>query len=183
MDVYQLIEKKQATRDLEIQEAYRELVRAMANGTEPEVETIEETLREAGRTVTQLREDVERQVYRQGLRELAAELPATRTEMNKLEEEIRKADHTLRQAHLAHQAAVLPIVSQLSVLRSKEVEIMRVESNLVQSCGDQAMQNRLKALRKMSESQPHYHAEPWIKERHEKIVAELEALEATMREW
>jgi seryl-tRNA synthetase len=92
---------------------YDALVRKIADGKEPPLETVEATLQGAGKTAADLEAAVELLVERRRLRAIADKLPALESEAAALQVKAGKANAILEAAEQEHARAIHPIQCRL----------------------------------------------------------------------
>ena len=78
--------------------SYRELVAAISTGQEPNPIDVEHLLAEAGKSLDDLRKDVEHDQRRMALTAAGAATPKLKDQRRKLDEQIAAADRTLEAA-------------------------------------------------------------------------------------
>lgn len=115
---------------------YRELVAAIASGREPAATEVQHVLASVGKSVDELRKDVDRQQTRAGLRALMNSLPKFETERRALDSQIAAADRELAVAEKRHEDTTAPLFAARRDIDLAIAEAERASNILVQSCDD-----------------------------------------------
>jgi ABC-type polysaccharide/polyol phosphate transport system ATPase subunit len=89
--------------------SYRELVAGIATGEEPNPAEVERLLSETGKSVDDLRKDVETYQQRMELKAAVAAVPSLQIERQTLDEQIAAADRALKVAEDLHDETTQPL--------------------------------------------------------------------------
>lgn len=109
--VLDAVVEKQRKREEAAAKDYRALVRQIASDPSkpPAVDRVDDVLRAVGRSVDDLRGDVQTCQHRNGLREQIAAAAKMQSERDTILEQITKADAVFKTAEEAHRQTVLPL--------------------------------------------------------------------------
>jgi chromosome segregation ATPase len=116
--------------------SYRELVAGIATGEEPNPAEVERLLSEAGKSVEDLRKDVETYQHRMELKAAVAAVPNLQTERHTLDEQIAAADRALQVAEDLHDEATSPLYIRRQQVVAAINEAERARHKLVATCDD-----------------------------------------------
>ena len=122
---------------------YRELVAAIASGSEPSPTEIEQLLTETQKSVDDLRRDVEKLQYRSALKASVAAIPGFEAERRAIDDQIAAADRKLAEAECQHEETIHPLH-----LRRREIDQAisdgeAARRELVSSCEDADLRREL----------------------------------------
>ncbi|HAN97030.1 MAG TPA: hypothetical protein DCQ98_06160 [Planctomycetaceae bacterium] len=125
---------------------YRELVAAIASGSEPSPTEIEQLLTETQKSVDDLRRDVEKQQHRAKLKASVASIPGFEAERAAIDAQIAAADKKLAESESQHEETVHPLH-----LRRREVDQAisdgeAARRELVSSCEDADLRRELEDI-------------------------------------
>lgn len=115
---------------------YRELVAGIAAGDEPNPAEVERLLADAGKSLDDLRRDVEQYQHRMALRATVAEMPALEAERRSIDEQIAAADQTLEAAEQQHDQTTDPLYARRREINQALSEGSTALGELVRTCGD-----------------------------------------------
>ena len=96
-------------------------------------------LREAGKTLDDLREAVERLQARRRLREQMDELPKLAAERQEIEKQLAAADNILADAEQQHSEVTAPLRARLVQIREASWAAESAKTQLVQTCDEPAL--------------------------------------------
>lgn len=139
MNVTALFEKiagRQQERQHRRIEDYRELVAAMAVGEVPAAETVERTLADAGKSLDDLRADVEHYQRRMALKAAVAAIPNLDAERRDIDKQIAEADRLLEAAEKRHDETTFPLYERRRAVTEALSEGSRAVTELVLTCND-----------------------------------------------
>lgn len=142
MSLSTLIERiagKQQEREQARAADFRGIVQQIAAGKEPDADRVDAVLREAGKTLDDLREAVERLQARRRLREQLDGLPKLAAERREIEKQIAAADNTLADAEQKHAEVTAPLHARLVQVREASWAAESAKTQLVQTCTDPAL--------------------------------------------
>ncbi len=118
---------------------YADIITAIAFGTEPDPEEVERILSQAGKSVNDLKADVDKAGQRMALRALAESLPTLQAGRDELVQQIRKLDADFAKAEEEHDEARFPIEDRLRQCDQAIREATRAREDLVATCEDPAL--------------------------------------------
>jgi len=116
--------------------SYRELVAGIATGEEPNPAEVERLLSETGKSVDDLRKDVETYQQRMELKAAVAAAPDLQTERQTLDEQIAAADRALKAAEDLHDETTQPLYFRRQQVIAAINEAERARHKLVATCDD-----------------------------------------------
>lgn len=116
--------------------SFRELVAGIAAGEEPNPAEVERLLASAGKSVDDLRLDVERYQHRMALKAAAAAMPGLEAERRTLDEQIAAADKLLEAAENQHTETTRPFYFRRREVDQAISEGTTARMELVYSCED-----------------------------------------------
>lgn len=125
---------------------FRGLVAKIADGQEPDADTVDSVLSAAGKTADDLREAVERLAHRRQLREQFRRLPELEAEKQKVEREIASANAALEAAERRHHEAVAPLEARLAEIRELVSAGEAARRHLADGCTDAGLLARYRKL-------------------------------------
>jgi hypothetical protein len=126
--------------------SYRELVAGIATGEEPNPADVERLLAETGKSVDQLRKDVENYQRRMELKARAAEVPELQAELLALDDKIAAADRALKVAEELHDETTNPLHFRRQQVNAAINEADRARHELVETCDDPGLRRELAEL-------------------------------------
>jgi hypothetical protein len=139
MGMISLIERiaeKQRARIEKHQASFKQLVTMVADGKEPNVDLVEETLAASGKSLDDLQAAVQLLERRRALRKQFDQGPAFTKERAELEKKIITADQAFEQAERRHEAAVAPLVARMSQVVTGQRQAETAREQLTESCAD-----------------------------------------------
>ncbi|RMF20525.1 MAG: hypothetical protein D6760_11390, partial [Deltaproteobacteria bacterium] len=122
---------------------YRELVPAIATGKEPAPADVERLLAEAGKSLDDLRRDVEHYQRRMALKAAVASMPKLEDQRRQLDEQIAAADRLLEEAEKQHEETTEPLYARRREVDAAIADASRALSELVHSCQDPDLRREL----------------------------------------
>lgn len=142
MSIASLIERiagKQRERQAARAADFRSLVARIADGQEPDADTVDRVLQDAGKSLDELRQAVERLHHRRQLREQLDRLPALASERQEIEKQIAAADAALEAAEKKHSETTGPLVARLQQIRELVAAAEAAKRQLADTCTDDAL--------------------------------------------
>lgn len=149
MSLSTLLEKiagKQHERRRQRMAGYRDFVAGVATGDEPDADDVERTLAAAGKTLDDLRQDVERYQHRLALKAMVASMPKLEAEQQELRRQVAKADDALADAEQRHNEVTAPLYAQLDQLKAALSDAEAGKRELYHTCDDPDLRQELDAL-------------------------------------
>ena len=122
---------------------FRQLVAQIADGNEPDAETIEHVLNGNGKTIDDLREAVELLERRRELRRVMDSEPKLAEERTDIEKRIAEADRIFNQVDAKHDETVDPLHARLRQIKALISEADDARLELWDTCGDEELVTRL----------------------------------------
>ena len=126
--------------------SYRELVAGIATGEEPNPAEVERLLANAGKSVDDLRRDVERYQHRMALKAMINSLPRLEAERREIDSQIAAADRVLEAAEKQHEVSTAPLYATRRELDLAISDANRASAELMQSCDDADLRRELDEL-------------------------------------
>jgi len=123
--------------------SYRELVSGIAAGEEPNPAEVERLLAEAGKSLDELRQDVEHYQRRMALRAAVAAMPKLEDQRRTLDEQIAAADRILEDAEKQHDETTRPLYSARREVDKAISDGSTALGQLVYSCQDADLRREL----------------------------------------
>ena len=148
MDLFEKLAAKQQRREKASIDAFRDLVRIIAAGQEPAVDQEERVLSDAGRSLDDLRTAVELYQKRVGMRTPLDSLPKMEAERKEIERRLSEADEALAAAERQHAEVTGPLRGRLEQLQLATREAERCRQQLVETCPDEELRQRLADLQR-----------------------------------
>lgn len=139
MGMISLIERiaeKQRSRIEKHQASFKQLVTMVADGKEPDVDLVEETLTASGKSLDDLQAAVQLLERRRTLRRQFDQGPVITKERAELEKKIVAADQAFEQAERRHEATVAPLVGRMSQVVAGQRHAADARERLIESCAD-----------------------------------------------
>jgi hypothetical protein len=118
---------------------FRDVVVQIADGKEPDPDFVAEALRDADKSVDDLRKAVELLQRRRELRKQWDGVPGLADQRQEVERQIAKADRELETAESKHYAIVNPLYVELQRLKEAEQEGEKARRELLDTCTDQIL--------------------------------------------
>lgn len=122
---------------------FRRLVVQVADGQEPDAETIEHVLGGNQKTIDDLREAVELLQHRRDLRRTVDNSPNLGEERQRIEKEMAEANRIYNEANAKHDRTVDPLHARLRELRTLVSEAEQARRELWDTCRDEELVERL----------------------------------------
>ena len=123
--------------------SYRELVAAISTGQEPNPIDVERLLAEVGKSLDDLRKDVEHYQRRMALKASVAAMPKLKDQRRELDEQIAAADRTLEAAEKQHEETTDPLYFRRREVDKALSDGSSALSELVYSCQDSDLRREL----------------------------------------
>jgi predicted nucleic acid-binding Zn-ribbon protein len=146
--LFEKIAGKQKQREQARVNDFRALVRTIATGKEPDADQVERVLSESGKSLDDLRAAVELYQQRFAMRTLVNSLPKLEAERKEVERQLTQADEALEAAERQHSEATAPLHGRLEMLRQAMQEAERSRQQLVETCPDDELRERLADLQR-----------------------------------
>lgn len=149
MNVTQLIEKfagRQKERLQQKVQSYRDLVKQIASGKEPNPESVEATLEAAGKTLDDLQKAVKLYEQRMTWKAQVAMQPSLEKEQQRLHKEVAAADKALEDAESQHNEVTGPLYGELHQIKEGLSDASRARQLLFDSCDDESLWQQLREL-------------------------------------
>jgi len=124
----------------------RELVAGIATGEEPNPAEVERLLASTGKSVDDLRHDVERYQHRMALKAMIHSLPRLEAERSEIDEQIAAADRVLEAAEKQHDESTAPLYASRRELDLAIADASRASAELMQTCDDADLRPELDEL-------------------------------------
>ena len=140
MGMISLIERiaeKQRARIEKHQASFKQLVAMVADGKEPDVDLVEETLAASDKSLDDLQKAVQLLERRRALRKQFDQEPSFGKERAELEKKIIAADQTFEQAERRHEATIAPLVARMSQVVAGQRQAEQARERLIETCADQ----------------------------------------------
>lgn len=125
---------------------YRELVAGIATGEEPDHAEVERLLASTGKSLDDLRRDVERYQHRMALKAMINSLPKMEAERREIDEQIAAADRVLEAAEKQHDETTAPLYATRRELDLAISDASRASAELMQSCDDAELRREMDEL-------------------------------------
>jgi hypothetical protein len=149
MSVMKLLDKiagRQSARTNRRLADFKELVRAVADGQDPDADLVDGVLNDCGKTVDDLREAVELLVRRRALRASFDALPKIAKEREAVVRQIAAADRALQEAEDRHDEVTAPLYARVQELKQATSDGEQARHDLVQTCSDEALLSQSRDL-------------------------------------
>lgn len=149
MGVVELFEKiagRQIERRQQKVTNYRDLVAGIATGEEPDAETVELTLADAGNSLDDLKHAVEQYQRRMTLKAAVAMLPKVEEQRKQVEQQIAAADRQLEAAEARHEEITGPLFGMMDQLNAARNDASAAERELFLTCDVGALRDELDDL-------------------------------------
>ncbi len=146
--LFEKITSKQKQREKARVNDFRTLVRTIATGQEPDADQVEQVLSESGKSLDDLRAAVELYQRRFALRTQVNSLPKLEAERKEVERQLCKADEALEAAEQQHADVTAPLHGRLEMLRQAMQDAERSRQQLVETCPDDELRERLGDLQR-----------------------------------
>jgi predicted nucleic acid-binding Zn-ribbon protein len=146
--LFDSIAGKQKQREKARVNDFRALVRSIGTGQEPDADQVERVLSDAGKSLDDLRAAVELYQKRFAMRTLVNSLPKLEAERKEIELHLSKADAALEAAEQQHADVTAPLHGRLEMLRQAMQDAERSRQQLVETCPDEELRERLADLQR-----------------------------------
>ncbi|MBL8810821.1 MAG: hypothetical protein JNM43_11640 [Planctomycetaceae bacterium] len=149
MNVAQLIEKiagRQKERQQQKVQSYRDLVKHIAGGKEPDPASVEATLEAAGKSLDDLQKAVRLYEQRMTWKAQVAMQPSLEKERDRLHREIAAADKALDDAETHHSEVTGPLHGELAQIKDGLSDASTARSRLFDTCDDESLWQQLREL-------------------------------------
>jgi methyl-accepting chemotaxis protein len=133
-NLFDKIAGRQQQREKARIDDFRGLVRAIAEGKEPDADRVDTVLHDAGRTLDDLRSAVERLQKRRAMKAQLDTMPKLEAEKADLEAKIGKAAEVLSAAEAKFTETVNPLRWRLDAIKSELHQTWSLTQALVESC-------------------------------------------------
>ncbi len=146
MSLTTLIDKvlgKQREREQARAADFQSIVRQIAAGKEPDADRVDDVLADAGKTLDDLRQAVERLQTRSRLRERIDELPKIAAEREQIEKQIAAADQVLADAERTHDEVTAPLIARMAELREASWTAQSAKAELLRTCLDPGLLDQM----------------------------------------
>ncbi len=144
--LFEKITKKQKQRAKARIDDFRGLVRAIAEGKEPDADQVERVLSDTGKSLNDLRAAVELYQRRFAMKTQVNSLPKLEAERKEVEQKLLNADAVLEATEQQHTETTAPLHGQLEMLRQAMQEAECSRQQLVETCPDDELRERLADL-------------------------------------
>jgi hypothetical protein len=146
--LFEKITRKQQQRAKARVDDFRALVRAIADSQEPDADQVERVLSDTGKSLDDLRAAVELYQRRFAMRAQVNSVPKLEAERKGVEQQLLKADAALEAAEQQHTETTAPLHGRLEMLRQAMQEAERSRHQLVETCPDEELCERLADLQR-----------------------------------
>lgn len=162
---------------------YRSLVAQIANGQEPDPAQIDELLTAHGKTVDDLKADVELHNQRVAWRKEYGALPALAKERSVLEMQIAEADKVLEAADAHHTEVTTPLYYRLGAIKEATRLGNHACDELRRTCNDQELLDELAKVRAEHKDAHNRNMRLQLDSRRMRETAESDRAEAKRQTW
>ena len=142
-NLFERIASRQHQRRQQTIANFRELVTAVAMGQEPQPEAVEHTLADAGKSLDELKCEVDRYKKRFALKAIVNGLPKLEQEHAQVQHRIAQADQDLDDAERKHGEITGPLHSRLHEINLARGDAMRAQNELFDTCDDPDLRAQL----------------------------------------
>lgn len=136
---------------------YRDLVAGVAKGRQPDPTEVADILANAGKSVTDLKADVERYQHRQKLKALIASMPKLEAERRDIDDQIARAELDLEAAEKQHEEATAPLCNRRREISQVLSDASSAQAEFVRTCDDVGLRREVAEiegeLRRLNEQQ------------------------------
>jgi hypothetical protein len=122
---------------------YADIVAAIAKDQQPSPVEAESILDEVGKSVEELRIDVDKYRRRLQLKALVASLPDVDRELADIDRQIKEQDQLLERAESRHDEVTAPLYARKSELREQRMEAAEAGRELFATCEDTGLLEQL----------------------------------------
>lgn len=137
---------RQRERQQSRHEAYRTLVAQLADGKEPDAEQVDELLVALGKSLDDLKADVERLEKRREWKAQIDQLPKLGDEQKRLRKQVSAADRELEAAESKHTEITTPLYARLDQIKQAMSAAEDARRRLWDTCADPAIVAELKEV-------------------------------------
>ena len=134
--LFERLAGKQHQRRQQQLAGYQDLVAGVATGEEPDADEVERLLVDAGKSLDDLRHDVERYQHRMALKAMVASLPKLEDERRMINEQIAVADRALEAAEKQHDETADPLFERRREIDAAISDAQRASVELLETCDD-----------------------------------------------
>jgi hypothetical protein len=127
---------------------FRGLVRAIAEGQEPDTDRVDAVLHDAGKTLDDLRSAVELRQKRMAMKAQLDTVPQREAEKAEIEKKIAKATEILNAAEAKYAETTNPLRWRLEAIKSDIQQTWSVPQSLVESCPYPELVERARRIEK-----------------------------------
>ena len=145
--VLERLQRKLTDRQKRTSATYLEAVREIADGREPDADSLATVLRETGKTLEQLASDVETVKLRRRWADQAAAVPALQAELAEHQAAIAKANAELEAAERRYEEITNPHAWECGRIQDELATADRAKDSLARSCLDGEALGELAAAR------------------------------------
>jgi chromosome segregation ATPase len=145
-NLFEKIAGKQHLRRRQRMAGYREFVAGIAAGQEPDADEVERILADAGKSLDDLRKDVDLDQHRVALKAQVAAIPELEAKRHALDEQIVVADQVLEAAEKQHEETTAPLYAMRQQIQQALSDASRARMELINSCSDGDMQREMAEL-------------------------------------
>jgi|694.fasta_scaffold68453_1 chromosome segregation ATPase len=125
---------------------YTDIVVAIAKEQPPSPVEVESILDEVGKTVEELRTDVDKHRRRLELKSLLATVPVIDRELAEIDRQLSEEGKRLEQAESRHDEVTTPLCARKKELREKRLEASSASQKLFNTCEDPGLQEQLRQV-------------------------------------
>ena len=125
---------------------YRELVAGLATGEEPSPTNVERLLAENGKSVDDLRRDVDRYQRRMAHKAMVAAVPRLESERREIDAQIAAADRLLEAAEKQHDDTTMTLYHRRRQIDLGLSEASNAAGELLRTCDDVTLRREAEAL-------------------------------------
>ena len=154
MNVTQLIEKiagRQKERQQQKVQSYRDLVKQIAGGKEPNPESAEATLEAAGKSLDDLQKAVKLYEQRMTWKAQVAMQQSLEKEQQRLHKEVAAADKALEDAESLNNEVTGPLYGELHQIKEGLSDASRARQLLFDSCDNEELWGHLREMSQESQ--------------------------------
>lgn len=154
MSLSSLMEKisgRQKERQQQKVQSYRDLVKQIASGKEPDPVSVEATLEAAGKSLDDLQQAVKRYEQRMTWKAQAVMQAALEKEQQRLQKEVAAADKVLEDAETLHNEVTAPLYGELHQIKEGLSDASKARQLLFDSCDNEELRTQLRELSQESQ--------------------------------
>jgi predicted nucleic acid-binding Zn-ribbon protein len=149
MNLTKLMDKvvgRQRERQQSRQADYRTLVAQIADGQEPDADNVHDVLGANGKTLDDLKADVECLEKRRGLKAQFDQLLKLIEEQQRIGKQVAAADHVFEEAERKHEEVTAPLCARLDQIKQAISQGEDARRRLWDTCGDPLLLAELKEV-------------------------------------